>query len=219
MKTSPFSSRLDRTAEIGPGRFRTWFYCALILTAIAPAPAKGGFVGDYALANFTLTNTKLNLADPTAPNGTVALLLPDSAVLTGSNTGSALEPGATTDLTIASKGTGEVRFNWLYSSLDDPEFDIAGYLLGGVFEAFADSNGQFGLAIFQVTLGQTFGFRVRTLDNAGEPGVLTIRNFTAPGAAPSAVPEPSALSLTLMTLAGGGIAAFRRRMLNRPLHG
>jgi hypothetical protein len=134
-------------------------------------------------------------------------------MLTGSNTGSGLFPGATTDLTIAATAAGEVRFDWLYSSLDDPELDLAGYLVGSDFTALADVDGQSGSILFQVNLGETFGFRVRTIDNLFEPGVLTISNFSAPSSA-AAVPEPATLAPVLIGLAGG-IAVYRRRVYFR----
>lgn len=205
--------RFDRKAKVSPVRLRThlraWFCFALLLTAIAPAPVKASFSGDYALANFTLINTKLNAADLVEPDGFAGITPEGWLVLTGSNTGSGLFPGATTDVTISSRGTGQVAFDWLYSSLDDPTNDIGGYLSGGSFEALADADGQSGSVTFQVTLGETFGFRLRTLDNIFEPGVLTIRNFTAPSSL-TIVPEPGALILVPIALACGILARRRR---------
>lgn len=179
---------------------------ALILIA-ACAPAHAGFIGEYALSNFTLTNTN---ADGTA------FVSPDGSTLTliGPNTGSGI-PG-TTDLTTVAKGTGLVQFQYSFSTLDiwDPSdpfgmpFDWAGYLINANFVELANQDGQSGTASFAVTLGQTFGFRAASEDNIGEPGILTISNFTAPvdGAA---IPEPGTWSLLL---AAGGAIFARHRM-------
>ena len=180
-----------------------------VVAAVAITSAQAAFTGQYALDQFTFTQTNLNPADSIPANGTVSITPEGWLSLTGSHTGSALFPGAHTDLTIQSRGTGQVAFDWLYSSVDIPEFDIAGYLLGSDFTALADTSGQSGAVSFAVTTGTVFGFRVRTLDNEGEPGVLTIKNFTAPVDAQSAVPEPG----TFVLLAAGTAALIGRRFL------
>lgn len=180
------------------GRVRTCFLlCGLITAAIIPFPAKGSFVGPYALSNFTLTNTN---ADGTALSDGLGGL-----ILTGGNNGSDFV--GRTDLSIASAGAGEVRFDFSYSALDLPDWDLAGYLISGVFTPIAASNGTVGTVSFPISAGQIFGFRVQTIDNTGEPGILAISNFTAPGVA--AIPEPATCGLTF--LAGAGIVAARKR--------
>jgi len=164
-----------------------------------------GFTGPYALSNFTLTNTNLNPSDPIPANGFAEVTPAGSLVLTGSNTGSGLMPGATTYLTIASRGTGQVSFDWLYSSLDVPQLDVGGYILNSAFVALADSDGRSGSVSFPVALGQTLGFGVRTLDNAGEPGILTIRNFDAPVGS-AVIPEPGTSGF--MWLAVGSVISL-----------
>jgi hypothetical protein len=201
-----FNGWLIKTQRPVPA-FLIWL---LAFSAFAPSPLKGSFIGDYALENFTFTQTSLNPTDPTPPNGTAEISPEGWLVLTGSNTGSLLFPGANTDLTIAAAGTGQVSFDWVYSTLDDPDWDIASYLLGGVNTPLAFQNGESGSISFPVMLGETFGFRVWTKDNGNEPGILTIKNFAAPSQ--SAVPEPGTSALLLLALAGGATA---RRFLRR----
>lgn len=168
-------------------------------------PANAAFVGDYALSNFTTTNSAFAVGAATTEDGGLSI------ILTGSNTGSGL--AGTTDLTIAAAGTGLLSFNYSYFSNDAPDYDLAGYLIGSTFLQLASASGQSGTIQVPVTIGQIFGFRVETLDNLGEPGVLTISNFSAPigsgQGGGGAVPEPSTWSLLLLS----GAAVTARRLL------
>ena len=165
--------------------------------ALAP-PAKAAFAGDYALNRFLLTNT----------NADGSVFTPDgglSIVLTGGNNGSGLV--GTTDLVVAATGAGTVQFRYSYSALDFPGFDIGGYLLTGGFTQLANTDGQSGTAMFTVTPGLSFGFRVRTADNTGEPGILTLSNFSAPSGAGSSVPEPATAPLVCVVVAATALAS------------
>src|SRR5205823_1563046 len=96
---------------------------------------------------------------------------------------------------------------------DSPGGDIAGYLLANAFTQLADTSGQSGNVSFSVTLGQSFGFRINTIDNTGEPGILTVSNFNAPGGVAASVPEPGTLPLVLLSL--GVIFALRQTRKTR----
>ena len=186
---------------------------ALGLSLLAAQHADASFIGPYALSNFTLNNSSVCALD--MPNGSVGS--PDggvTAVLTGSNSGSGC-PGMT-DLTINANGSGVVQFQFAYSSLDAPMADFAGYLLAGAFTQLADTSGETGTVSFPVARGESFGFRVGTIDNTGEPGVLTISNFSAPTSGP-AVPEPGTLSLGIVCLGAilVGQVVVRRSRRNR----
>ena len=171
-----------------------------IWLALALAPqAKAGFIGYYSLSDFTLINTCTDVYTPCmAPDGT-AFTSGDSIVIVGGHNGSG-ESGVT-DLVITAAGSGVVQFQYSYSSLDGIGFDYAGYLLNGVYYQLADTDGEASAAgdyvTLTVTAGEVFGFRVGTVDNLGEPGVLTVSDFSAPAAA--SVPEPTAASLMVVS--------------------
>jgi hypothetical protein len=198
-------------------RHQAVFWMLGMSIALAPQ-AKAGLIGYYNLNNWTLTNTDDGLF-PSFTNGSA--VTPDgglSAVLTGGGSGSGL-PG-TTDLVIQAIGTGLVQFQYSYFSLDVPSMfnpgcgpfstdpcDLAGYLLNGAYTPLADDvNQQPGTTFsFTVNTGDIFGFRVETVDNIGEPGILTVSDFSAP------VPEPGTSSLLLMALATMLAAGKRSR--------
>ena len=163
-------------------------------------PGKAAFTGDYALNRFLLTNTNAD-GSVTTPDGGLSI------VFAGGNNGSGL--AGTTDFVTSATGAGTVRFQYSYSALDFPGFDFGGYLLGGAFTQLADTDGQSGVGQFTVAAGRSFGFRVGTKDNTGEPGILTISNFTAPSGTGAPVPEPGTAPVLLLA-AGGAVAAHRR---------
>ena len=183
------------------------FCFALIFSAACAQQGHAGSIVNFQLNDFTLSNTNGDGSALTAAGGS-------TLIFTGPNNGSGL-PGST-DLTTLAKGTGLVQFQYTYSTLDvwdpsDPTAtpnDYAGYLLGSTFTQLANQDGQSGTVSFPVSLGQLFGFRIVTVDNLGEPGILTISNFTAPGGAAS-IPEPGTWSLLLVA---GGAALARHRM-------
>jgi hypothetical protein len=82
------------------------------------------------------------------------------------------------------------QFDYSYVSLDAPGYDRAGYFIGLVFTALADTSGQSGSASVFVDAGDQFGFRIETDDNTGEPGIFTVSTFAA-----SAAPEPANIYL------------------------
>ena len=164
---------------------------ALVFSAATPPEAKANFIGAYQLSNFSLVNSPDADGFAATPDGGISL------ILTGPNTGSSFS--GTTDLTISARAAGLVHFSYQYSSLDTPGFDASGYILGADFFPLADLDGQSGDVSFPVLFGTTFGFRISTLDNLGEPGVLTLRDFTAPLGAE--VPEPQTLILLLTAAA------------------
>lgn len=161
------------------------------------AQSRAGFIYDFAAQNtFQVFNTN-------ADGSVITQSL--SFVLTGGNNGSMAF--GTTDYVATATSGGTVNFNWSYSTCsstdppvcDDPTFDFAGYLVNGSFFSLADTNGQSGIGAFAVSPGDTFGFRVGTVDNTGEPGILTITGD---------VPEPATSLMLLFVL--GMMIAIRR---------
>jgi hypothetical protein len=181
------SSKPKRAAR----RLSTCFCCVLMLTGIFARGAQAGPIG--AFQNFILTNS--TFANGTAESFDAGL----SLLLTGPNDGSG-ESGTTDFITTLAHG-GLFQFDYQYSSLDDPSNDFAGYVLNGVFFWLADTAGESGTISLPVSGGETVGFRINSLDNLGEPGVMAITNFSSPDLA--AVPESGCFSLMLVAMAGG----------------
>lgn len=143
-----------------------------------PSSHATGFAGVYAPANWTVTNN--------GGDGAVNTIgAPNEIVLTGND---AEGGGVDTDYITVSAGAGKVRFDWSYTTNDLPGFDGFGYLLGSTFTQLASAGGQSGTTIFDVALGDTFGFRVFSTDGCCGPGVATISNFSAPTPVPGPLP-------------------------------
>jgi hypothetical protein len=170
----------------------------LSLALVLAPPARASFVGDYAPINWMLLNTNAD-GYPVWSEDYLAVTL-----YGGSNETD--EPG-TTDLVTTAKGPGLVVFAWSFWCFDWPGYDWAGYLLDEAFVQVSDTHGQSGNISFPVSLGQTFGIRVETLDNWYEPGIFRITEFSAPVSTGTAVPEPATISLAVLALA----AAFSRK--------
>lgn len=170
-------------------------YIAVLLGSIAFASSGKAAMITPPLNTFVLTNTSADGLVDIANNGL-------SFVLTGGNTGSGI-PG-NTDFTTTAQSAGTVQFPYSYSSLDTPGNDIAGYLLGKTRFALADADGLSGSASFTLSAGQTYGWYVSTLDNTGEPGILTVA--FSPG---SPVPEPADFALTFLGVATLAITRSR----------
>src|SRR5260370_13313880 len=177
------SQELDQSSQTEAKRraMSALLFRALAFMVVSPTSGRAGLIGAYDLSLWTLTNASADgFVTPTAAG----------VDITGGNTGSG-NPG-TTDFQILSAGTGLVSFSFMYTSLDEPTFDYAGYLLGPNFFPVADTSGTSGSQSFSVTLGEKFGFRVGTVDNQGEPGVLSISNFNAPiSTVSTGAPEPA----------------------------
>ena len=194
-----------KTIKNGPKWLRPILaFCWALGFLALTSPAQAAFTGAYALNQFTLTNMNAD-GKAITPDGGLSI------VLTGGNNGSG--QAGTTDLVAFAAGAGTVQFHYSYSSLDFPGADFAGYLLGAAltFTQLADTDGQSGNAMFAVSNGQKFGFRVGTQDNTGEPGILTISSFIAPAGTPS-VPEPGTAPMLLLAVAGASLAAAYRRV-------
>lgn len=178
-----------------------------LLAFVAPARAHGpaqvlDFEGPYAPSNWTFSKG--------IGNGVVDLTdAPHAITLVGSNNGFAVN----TDYTIASEGDGHVMFMFEYSSSDSPGMDDFGYLLNGAFYQLSDSSqsSAIGSILYAVSHGDTFGFRIATLDAQSGPGQARISVFSAPE---PAMPEeaPAPLPLFGAAAAFGASRRLRRRL-------
>jgi hypothetical protein len=196
-------------------RFLYILGCLLTVTLALTPRAEAGFIGYYDPTN---PGGNWMLINNPAGNGTAGT--PDfgnTLVVTGSQPGSG-DP-TMTDFVIIAPAAGTVMFTFSYASTDTmfplcgPDLtdacDDGGYLLNGSYTMLADAlNQNSGPISFSVNAGDTFGFRVNAADNTGEPGSLTIGNFSAP--APLSVPEPGTAGM----LAAAAVAslAVRRRV-------
>ena len=154
---SPFAVH-SNTLFRSLGALRCSLLLALLITGAVVPAAKADFVSPYALGDFTLVNST------PSDNGTA--VTPDggrTVVLTGPNDGSGL-PGFT-ELTVLSRGTGLFRFDYVYTSLDTPNGDFAGYILNGRVVPLASASGQSGTVSVAVRPGDRIGFRIDTVDN------------------------------------------------------
>jgi hypothetical protein len=166
-------------------------FCGVLAVGSVLTPqARASFLGYYDFNNWTQASSSDGFAF-TADGLTVEVI--------GGNDGSGL-PGTTTAL-INAPGGGTVQFDYVYNSLDAPTFDAAGYVLNGVYSEFANADAQSGTISFAVNSGDSFGFEVWTADNTGEPGILSVNNFSAPQGADTGVPEPRTLPMTLLAAA------------------
>jgi hypothetical protein len=182
MGLAPFDATLGRFARAAA---LMTFGFALLLAGFPPEAKADGFIGYYALANFSLTNTGGFI-----PNGFASSPDPMTLIFTGTNDGSGL-PGAT-NLTIPARAAGMFEFSYIFTTTDDPGFEFSGYLLSGNFKPLADTDGESGSVMVPVSPGEIIGFAIGSMDNTGGAGVLTVTNFVAP------VPEPGAMQLLLV---------------------
>ncbi len=167
--------------------------CLLSLSSFLVRPAAGASIQFEGLT-FNFADTGTFLTDSSA-DGSVMVSNNDSLLtITGPNNGDGY-PGAANATTTA-PSLESVAFDWSYASADSPGFDAGGYLLGATFVQLADSDGSSGSVHFSVKPGETFGFSVTSMDNTGEPGILTISEFQVTGGS-SNVPEPSTLLILL----------------------
>lgn len=171
---------------------KSLFVAAMAGTAFAAPVLGAGFVGDYAPANWTLSQGNAN--------GFVQQHDASTLILVGGNNGSG--GFGYTDLLIQVAQTGFISFDWAYDSADDPGWDASLYFSDGTgFVLLSDIPGTSGSVLtVAVNAGDFFAFSIETVDNTFGPGILTVTNF-------SFVPAPGAVGL----LALGGLAAVRRR--------
>ncbi|VEP14069.1 conserved hypothetical protein [Hyella patelloides LEGE 07179] len=160
------------------------------------------FTGDFDPANWTFTTTN---ADGSV-NTTNA---PTSITLTGGDDGSA----GTTDYTITAPSNETISFSWNYSTSDGPNFDPFIRLLNSVETRLTDDGGadnQSGTDSFTVNSGDTFGFRITTVDGIVGPGSVTISDFASSPSASVPFEFSPALGLVLASGLFGSSHFYRQ---------
>jgi uncharacterized protein (TIGR03437 family) len=168
-------------------------------------PARADFVAPYAIRDFTLVNSAFADGSLSSPDGGRSL------VLTGPNTGSGL--AGYSEATVVCRGSGVFRFSYAYATLDIAGYDAAGYLLNGRFYQLANADRVSGIISVTANAGDILGFRVESVDNTGEPGILTVTDFSFPPSSTVTTiksdPNPSVFNqmvtfVATVTSAGGG---------------
>jgi hypothetical protein len=115
-----------------------------------------GFSGDFAPANWTVTQNN--------SNGSVSTInAPTSITITGPNNGS--NQSGFTKYTIAAPSNGTVRFNWAYSTNDGAAYDYPQFYINGtpsMLSSYQNNGGQNqnGTGSYVLTAGTLFGFAV-----------------------------------------------------------
>jgi hypothetical protein len=195
------SSLAPSTPKLAARRIFLSFCCMSALAWASVGQAHAGFIG--AFQDFSLTNSAFANGYAETFDGGLSLLF------TGPNDGSG-EYG-TTDLTEVVGGSGMFHFSYAYSSQDEAGYDFAGYLQNGSFFGLADTDGQSGTVNLPVLADDIVGFRIVSVDNLGEPGVMSITDFSSPGS--TEAPEPGVFSLVLFAIALGVMVGRRWRVV------
>jgi hypothetical protein len=171
-----------------------------------------GFFPSYPISNFTFLNSNTN-----GSVNTIKANDENSISLIGGNAPSFATSGLT-NYTTNAVGDGLFSFAWGYITSDaaalyDPFF----VLINNVAIQLTDNSNiknQSGFYSTNVSVGDTIGWRITTLDNDGGNAIARISLFNAPRPNPPApnppntpVPEPFTIIGTLI----GGTAAFRMR--------
>jgi len=134
----------------------------------------------------------------------------------GANTSGASTTDRTTTWKLVNTGLpAYVSFTWLFSNGDD-NTDIASYLIdnsdliGNSETILSDVPTGIAAQIANLTVASnsSIAFRVRTADNSGNPGILSITNFEA-------VPVPAPLPLLGVAAAFGFSRKLRKRIRGR----
>lgn len=212
----PAGRRTANPQGRAPKSLILWACLAGLTGLLTQQEAQAGFTGAYSYPQYTLTLTDesgfaLLATDPSygyaySPDGGLTM------VIVGGNNGSGI--GSTTDFTATAAQTGMVQFQYLFSTADQwAGYDFSGFLVGDVFNFLSEADGASGTTSFQILEGERFGFRVVTLDNVGEPGILTISSFTAPQADSASVPEPSMLPLLTIVVVAAAVLHNRSRRI------
>lgn len=199
------------------------------LVLCAPSARAAGFSGSFAPVNWILTNTNppesLNSTQYTCGVLNDVACVENIDPLTGavdvvgsvSSQAGGGDPNTRRTTTWSLTNTGPnalINIDWALDAFGGSN-QSASYLVNLVDVVLSSVSGDSGnITNLPLASGANFGFRVTTTDNNGDPGILSITNFSAtPITSPTSVPGPLPLA--------GGVAAFgwsrrlRSRLRNR----
>jgi len=192
---------------------------ALISSCLLPAGAKAAnFSGSFAPVNWILTNTnpdesldstqytclvlnEVACVEAIAPStGAVDVV---GSVWGQQGGGGASNTIRTTTWSVTNTGPNAlISFDWGLNTNGETN-QTASYLVNLANVVLSSNNGDSGsITRLPLATDDSFGFRVTTSDNAGNSGILSIRNFNATPFSPPSTSVPGPLPLA------GGAAAF-----------
>ena len=180
---------------------RTKLLTIILAFGLSSGVANAAFSGDYALANWTFVSSDGGGSFDVSG-------APNTARMTSSDIGNAAHHPSTVDATVVAMAESIVSFHGEYLTSDrgGPAFDTAGFLLNGIYTQLSDDFGaNFSTDdySFHVNAGDTFGFRMFSIDSAFGSATGSASNFEV-----TAVPEPETYA---MFMAGLGILGFMAR--------
>ncbi len=139
-----------------------------------------GFQNVMAPSNWTLTQVNSNGSVNTSS-------APGSIAMISSNIGSPFNSGQT-NFSIPITCSGNITFNWNYTTIDGSAWDYPMYFINGgapiLFPGYSTSGGssQSGTATIAVNSGDVLTLQANSVDNGSGPCTTVISNFTAPAA-------------------------------------
>ena len=169
--------------------------CMVVSGAQATHAAVIGFTGDFAPGNWTTT---LNGGDGYVNTSNA----PTSVVIASADNGGGER---NTDFSIAMPFTGEISFDWSFTTSDGPFYDPFFVGIDGIYTQLTDNGGpnsQTGSYSVSVLAGQVFTLRANSFDSVFGRSETTVSNFMA-------VPEPT--SMAIFGLGTLGMAYRSRR--------
>ena len=178
--------------------------------------ASAGFTGYYANKDPSVVNAHGSVDESVA--GAVT-------VIGGDDDCTATTEGCTTLIQFVAPSSGQVKFDWKYSTadafpgpfacglntIDNPlqPCDPASFFVNAAYTQLAHSNSEDTAATFDVLEGDLFGFYVYSWDGLLGAAQITISAFTGPQPTEASVPEPGTLALLALGLIG--VATLRKR--------
>jgi hypothetical protein len=151
--------------------FKKTLYLMLLLNSFF---VTAQFQGDYAIANWSLSNINGNGSIDTTNE-------PNSITLTGTD---GLSGAGNTNYTNIIANTTQITFSWAYSTSDGASFDYPNIIINNgtptLFSGYgkSGSSNQSGSMSISVNANDTFAFNLHSVDNAVGAASVTISNFT-----------------------------------------